>query len=220
MQQAGEMLVMQYFSEFLNVGDGTDVEFIKVEVAFGWCMGAGCGSRMLMAWMKNLRPAEERRHVVATFIEDNESRNRGASEVIARLAHIARPWYRYLVKEASVDNVGSDLPAFYLIFFTRCDGRAERIEDSGWAACVEGGQRRDGAPSFEKELKTGYQAGESGPRRSVEMRLSTTSDQRLSFSLTWRRFDFDPDHDGADDDEERKEDGSDGFFAGRRLRGS
>ena len=38
---------------------GTDVEFIKVEAAFGWCMGAGCGSRMLVAWMKDLRPAEE-----------------------------------------------------------------------------------------------------------------------------------------------------------------
>ena len=27
---------------------GTDVEFIKVEAAFGWCVGAACGSRMLV----------------------------------------------------------------------------------------------------------------------------------------------------------------------------
>jgi hypothetical protein len=30
-----------------------------VEVAFGRCMGARSGSRMLVAWMKNLRSAEE-----------------------------------------------------------------------------------------------------------------------------------------------------------------
>jgi hypothetical protein len=42
--------------DFNRVGDGTDV---MVNVAFGWCMDAGCGLRMLVAWMKNLRPAEE-----------------------------------------------------------------------------------------------------------------------------------------------------------------
>ena len=32
-----------------RIGDGADVEFINVEIAFGWWMGAGCGSRMLTA---------------------------------------------------------------------------------------------------------------------------------------------------------------------------
>ena len=32
-----------------RVGDGTGVDFIKVEAAFGWWMGTGCGYKMLEA---------------------------------------------------------------------------------------------------------------------------------------------------------------------------
>ena len=62
-----------YFSEFLNVSTRiarkdpiriSSIGFnrvgnVKVELALGWCMDAGCGSPIKEAWMKNLRPAEE-----------------------------------------------------------------------------------------------------------------------------------------------------------------